>query len=196
MNDHERKLKAAAEKHRAAAPTQPALAQPGTSSQHRFGQRRVLPLIFAAALLLVAAVGASIVITNNHNSPASAPTAATTTSPVQMATTRTKPSTPPTPEQICQGAFSAADLLDWAPGTVDDFRTYHYGGPKPTISLAHAFPGLPATTRGAWCGTKAGTHTTHWSALLVGQKAISVITITGPGEGDKRGSVPRPPQVP
>jgi hypothetical protein len=46
-------------------------------------------------------------------------------------------------KQICQRSLSPAVLLDWAPGTVAEFRSYQYGGPTPTVPLAHAFPGMP-----------------------------------------------------
>jgi hypothetical protein len=98
--------------------------------------------------------------------------------------------------QVCLQAFGAATLLDWTGGTVGQFRAYQYGGPKATIPLAHAFPGVPGGTRGAWCGTKEGAQTTQWWAAIPGHKPGMLITITGPGEGVKHGYVPAVPQVP
>ena len=78
-----------------------------------------------------------------------------------------------------------------------DFRTYQYGGPKPTVPLAHAFAGLPGDTIGAWCGTKGrAPKSTHLWAAVVGYNAASVITLNGPGEGVRRGAVAGPPGVP
>jgi hypothetical protein len=99
-------------------------------------------------------------------------------------------------EQICQQAFGSATLLDWTTGTVADFRAYQYGGPRATVPLAHAFRGVPDSTRGAWCGTKEGAQTTEWWAAVPGHKPGMLITITGPGEGVKHGYVPTVPQVP
>lgn len=87
-------------------------------------------------------------------------------------------------------------LLAWASGTVADFRAYQYGGPTPTVPLAHAFPNLPASAQGAWCATKEGPQATHWWAVIPGDKAESLITVNGPGEGIPRGTVTGPPQVP
>jgi hypothetical protein len=101
-----------------------------------------------------------------------------------------------TPEQVCVQALGAATLLDWTGGTVGQFEAYQYGGPKATFPLAHAFPGWPASTRGAWCGTKVGPQTTRWWAAIPGHKPAIAITITGPGEGVKHGSVTTLPYVP
>jgi hypothetical protein len=95
-------------------------------------------------------------------------------------------------KQICQRSLSPAVLLDWAPGTVAEFRSYQYGGPTPTVPLAHAFPGMPGNTRGAWCGTKGGNNATHWWAVVVGHKPATFIIVHGPGEGVWHGSVSRP----
>lgn len=100
------------------------------------------------------------------------------------------------PEQICRNALGAAVLLDWAPGTVAQFRTYQYGGPTATVPLANAFPTVPANTRGAWCGTKEGTHSTHWWAAIPGHAAGTLFIIHGAGEGIRLGSVTGPPRVP
>lgn len=99
------------------------------------------------------------------------------------------------PKQICQGSFSSAVLLDWASGTVSEFRSYQYG-PTPTVPLAYAFPGMQGNTRGAWCGTKEGTDATHWWAVVVGHKPATVIIVHGPGEGVKHGLLSVPPRVP
>ena len=102
----------------------------------------------------------------------------------------------PSPKQICQGSFNSAVLLDWASGTVTEFRRYQYGGPFVTSPLAHAFAGMPGTTRGAWCGTKEGTDATHWWAVIVDHEPATVITVHGPGEGVRHGLVTAPPYVP
>ena len=34
------------------------------------------------------------------------------------------------PQQICDGSFGSDATLDWAPGTVADFRAHSYGGPR------------------------------------------------------------------
>jgi len=133
---------------------------------------------------------------------------ATTAAAIMLAgcgasTHTTGPEAPPTTgsfasqaEQVCLQAFGSAILLDWTGGTVADFRAYQYGGPKATIPLAHAFPGVPGSTRGAWCGTKKGTQTTQWWAAVSGHQPGRLITITGPGEGVKHGYVTTPPYVP
>jgi hypothetical protein len=108
----------------------------------------------------------------------------------------TDSSTSATPEQICLRALGADTVLDWSGGTVGEFEAYQYGGPRATFPLKNAFPGAPAATRGAWCGTKAGPQTTRWWAAIPGHKPATAITITGPGEGVKRGYVPTPPYVP
>lgn len=100
------------------------------------------------------------------------------------------------PKQICQGSFSSALLLEWAPATVAVFRKYQYGGPKPTVPLAHVFATMPGSSRGAWCGTKAGPEATHWWAVVVGQKPASLMTMTGGVEGVRHGLVSGPPQIP
>jgi hypothetical protein len=101
-----------------------------------------------------------------------------------------------TPEQICLQALGADTVLDWTGGTVGEFEAYQYGGPRATFPLKNAFPGVPAARRGAWCGTKAGPQATRWWAAIPGHKPATAITITGPGEGVKRGYVPTPPYVP
>jgi len=100
------------------------------------------------------------------------------------------------PQRICLGSFRSAVLLEWAPATVAVFRTYQYGGPKPTIPLAHVFASMPGSTRGAWCGTKAGRDATHWWAVVMDQKPATLMIMNGSGEGVRRGLVARPPQVP
>lgn len=100
------------------------------------------------------------------------------------------------PRQICEGGLRSAVLLDWASGTVTEFRRYQYGGPLVTSPLAHAFPGMPGTTRGAWCGTKEGSDATHWWAVVVDHEPATVITVHGPGEGVRHGLVTAPPYVP
>ncbi len=100
------------------------------------------------------------------------------------------------PQRICQGSFRSAVLLEWASATVAVFRTYQYGGPKPTVPLAHVFASMPGSARGAWCGTKAGRNATHWWAVVMGQKPATLMIMNGSGEGIRRGLVSRPPQVP
>ena len=118
-----------------------------------------------------------------------------------VTTSTTQPSTRTSavslaPEQICRNALGAAVLLGWAPGTVAQFRTYQYGGPTATVPLADAFHGVPASTRGAWCGTKAGSQSTHWWAAVPRQTAATLFIIHGPGEGISKGSVTGPPRIP
>lgn len=100
------------------------------------------------------------------------------------------------PQRICQGSFRSALLLEWAPATVAVFRKYQYGGPKPFVPLAHAFASIPGNARGAWCGTKAGLHATHWWAVVVGQKPASLMIMTGGVEGVRHGLASGPPQIP
>ena len=107
-----------------------------------------------------------------------------------------KPDAALSPRRICEGAFGSYDLLDWAPGTVANFRAYQFGGPVAKVPLAHVFPNVPDNTRGAWCGTKDGAEATHWWAVVVGHDAASAITIRGPGEGVRHGSTAGSPQVP
>jgi hypothetical protein len=118
-----------------------------------------------------------------------------------VTTSTTQPSTRASavslaPEQICRNALGTAVLLGWAPGTVAQFRTFQYGGPTATVPLADAFPAVPANTRGAWCGTKAGSQSTHWWAAIPGQTAATLFIIHGPGEGISLGSVTGPPRIP
>lgn len=98
------------------------------------------------------------------------------------------------PKKICQGSFSSAVLLDWAPATVAVFRKYQYGGPKNHVPFAHVFPTVPGSAQGAWCGTKAGSDATHWWAVVVGQKPAT-LWISAP-DGVRHGLVSEPPQVP
>ena len=100
---------------------------------------------------------------------------------------------PVAPKQICQGSFSSAVLLDWAPATVAVFRKYQYGGPKNHVPFAHVFATMPGSSRGAWCGTKEGTDATHWWAVVVGQKPAT-LWISAPTV--RHGLVSGPPQVP
>ena len=100
------------------------------------------------------------------------------------------------PQRICLGSFRSAVLLEWAPATVAVFRTYQYGGPKATFPLAHVFASMPGRARGAWCGTKAGLHATHWWAVVVGQKPASLMIMTGGVEGVRHGLASGPPQIP
>jgi hypothetical protein len=115
---------------------------------------------------------------------------------VTMTPTATPTVASQAPEQICRNALGAAVLLGWAPGTVAEFRAYQYGGPTATVPLADAFPGVPANTRGAWCGTKEGTQSTHWWAAIPGQTAGTLFIIHGAGEGIRLGSVTGPPRIP
>ncbi len=117
-------------------------------------------------------------------------------SPIANSSSSPLPTSTPAPEQICGSSLGGAVLLDWAPGTVAQFRAYQYGGPQPTVPLAHAFPGLPGSAPGAWCGTKGGPDATRWWAVVVGHQALSAITVTGPGEGVQHGLVVGPPRVP
>jgi hypothetical protein len=103
---------------------------------------------------------------------------------------------PLSPKQICQGSFSSAVLLEWAPATVAVFRKYQYGGPTATVPLAHVFASMPGSSRGAWCGTKAGPNATHWWAVVVGQKPATLMIMNGGNEGVRHGLVSGPPQVP
>lgn len=141
----------------------------------------------AAILLAGCAASTSTTGTGEHG---------ITTASGSRASASADTTTSATPEQVCLQAFGAATLLDWTGGTVGQFEAYQYGGPKATFPLAHAFPGWPAGTSGAWCGTKGGPHTTRWWAAIPGHKPAIAITITGPGEGVKHGSVSTPPYVP
>jgi hypothetical protein len=122
-------------------------------------------------------------------SPRSPITSATTPSPTPSAS-----ATPLSTQELCLTAFSKAELLAWSSGTVKDFRTYQYGGPKAHVPLKDAFPGVTDDTPGAWCGTKQSTSATTWWAVLAGQQPAKVITINGAGEGTYRGEV-SPPSI-
>jgi len=100
------------------------------------------------------------------------------------------------PRQICESSLGSAVILDWAPGTVAEFRAYQYGGPKATVPLAHVFATMPGSARGAWCGTKAGPHATHWWAMVAGQKPASLMVMTGGDEGVGHGLLSDPPRIP
>ena len=115
-----------------------------------------------------------------HSTPTTAPT---------VAGTRTS-------EQLCKDAVAPAVLLGWAPGSASQFRAYQYGGPTATVPLAHAFPGVPGSTSGAWCGTKEGPENTHWWAVVPGREPASLITMNGPGEGVPHGLISGPPRIP
>lgn len=148
---------------------------------------------------LTAAVAVGVVggCTAQPGGPSSQPPTSTSAGPADSASSEVMtPAGAPSAKQICEGAFDAADLLDWGPGTVAGFRTYQFGGPKAKVPLAHAFPEVPGSTVGAWCGIKDGSDSTHWWAVVAGHDAASVITITGPGEGLRHGSVAAPPQAP
>lgn len=108
----------------------------------------------------------------------------------------TSPARPPGPGQMCQEALGKSGLLDWSGSTVARLRAFQYGGPAPIRPLAHAFPGVPGTTRGAWCATRPRAETTRWWAVTPGRAPVRAIDITGPGEGIRHGSVPRGPVVP
>lgn len=64
-----------------------------------------------------------------------------------------------------------------------------------TDATARSFHSMPGSSRGAWCGTKAGLDATHWWAVMVGQKPASLMVMTGGDEGVGHGLVPAPPQV-
>lgn len=158
--------------------------------------RKALAWVALATTLGVIA-GCSGTISQGSATTPTKPSASTSTriagpsSPVRATSGR-----PLSPMQICQGGLRSAVLLDWAPGTVAEFRSYQYGGPTTTVPLAHAFPGMPGNTRGAWCGTDGGTSATHWWAVVAGQKPASLMIMTNGVEGVRHGSVSGPPRVP
>ena len=154
--------------------------------------RKVAILAGTAAAILMAGCSASGSMTGTGAQSATAASGSRATGSGGTASSSTLTS----PEQVCLQAFGPAVLLDWTGGTVAQFRAYQYGGPKATFPLEHAFPGVPGSTPGAWCGTKEGPQTTRWWAAVPGHKPVMVITITGPGEGVKRGYVATPPYVP
>jgi len=155
----------------------------------------VVGVAAAAVFGLAAACGsAGTGGTSPSNTPAAAPN--TTSPPARSVAASGSGTASPNPELICRQVLGTAALLDWAPGSVAQFRAYQYGGPQPTIPLADAFPGVPKSARGAWCATPAGGQATHWWAVVVGYPAASVMTIHGPGEGIGHGPVSGPPQVP
>ena len=145
----------------------------------------------AAALGLVGGCTAPPAPTSSRSPASTSPGTAGTASSVV-----TSPAGTWSPKKVCEGAFSASELLAWAPGTVAEFRAYRSGGPAAQPRLAHAFPDIPASTRGAWCGVKDGPDATHWWVVVVGHDAASLITIHGPGEGVVRGLLPLGPYVP
>lgn len=148
-------------------------------------------VVTAAAMLTGACTSASSPGTTQVNASTRAPStihSAPTTAPI-VAGTRTS-------EQLCKEALAPAVLLDWAPGSASQFRDYKYGGPTATVPLAHAFPGVPGSTSGAWCGTKAGSESTRWWAVVPGREPASLITVNGPGEGVPHGLMSGPPRIP
>ena len=147
----------------------------------------------AAVVGLAAACGSA---GTGGTSPSKTPAAEPITMSPPATSVSASGSVTASPELICRQVLGTAALLDWAPGSVAQFRAYQYGGPRPTIPLAGAFPGVPGSARGAWCATPAGAHATHWWAVVVGSAAASVMTIDGPGEGVGHGLVFGPPQVP
>ena len=157
--------------------------------------RKALAWVVLATALGVVAGCSGTISQGSATSPAkpSASTSAKTASPSSSAGTPSGKSL--SLKQICQGGLRSTALLDWAPGTVSEFRSYQYG-PTPTVPLAHAFPGMPGNTRGAWCGTKAGPHATHWWAVVVGQKPASLMVMTGGDEGVRHGLLSVPPRIP
>jgi hypothetical protein len=153
--------------------------------------------------VLVVPVAVGVMATGCVSGCSHLSSAADSSSPPGSSTnaTRTANSTSTTAKRlsskdICHRALGSAVVLAWAPGTVAEFRSYQYGGPRPTVPLAHAFPGVPAGTPGAWCATKQGQQATRWWAALVGRRAASVITVHGPGEGVRLGAVSGPVQPP
>ena len=152
----------------------------------------------AAVLVLVVAVatGCSSGSLRRPSAASSTVLAQSLSNGTLTVTSATTPATCLSAERTCHRVLGSADLLAWAPGTVVKFRAYQYGGPQSTEPLAHAFPGVPGGARGAWCGTKAGRRATRWWAAIGRHRAVSVITIHGPGEGVGRGAVSGPPRVP
>lgn len=159
-------------------------------------RKAVVRAATAAAATIGLLSGCSVTSTPEATSARSSFSARETAISASRLAVSASPANALSPKEICQEALGPAALLDWAPGTVAQFRTYQYGGPKATVPLRHAFPGVPEGTRGAWCGTSGRPQSTHWWAVVVGHKAASVITTNGPGEGVRHGSVPRPPLVP
>lgn len=151
----------------------------------------------AAVLVMAVAVATGCSSGSSHrSSTASTSFPDSSSNPTLTETSATSPARPLSVERACHRVLRSRDLLAWAPGTVAQFRAYQYGGPRPTVPLAHAFRGVPGGTRGAWCGTRAGRQATRWWAAIVGHRAASDITIHGPGEGVRRGAVSSPPRVP
>lgn len=151
-------------------------------------------IALATALGLIA--GCSGTISQGGSTSPAKPSASTSTGTATPSSSAGTPSGKSLSlKQICQGGLRSAALLDWAPGTVSEFRSYQYG-PTPTVPLAHVFPSMPGNTRGAWCGTKAGPDATHWWAVVVGQKPATVIIVHGPGEGVRHGLLSVPPRIP
>lgn len=99
-------------------------------------------------------------------------------------------------EQLCRQMLPGATLLAWASGTVAGFRAWQHGGPVPIRPLKDAFPGVPATATGAWCGIWQDVETIRWLAVVAGRDPAHLIDITGQGETAWRGDVGLPPVVP
>lgn len=151
----------------------------------------------ALATALSAIAGCSVPISQGSATTSTKPPATTsTTSANPSSSVGAVSGGSLSPKQICQGSFSSAVLLEWAPATVAVFRKYQYGGPKATVPLAQVFATFPGSSRGAWCGTKAGPNATHWWAVVAGQKPATLMIMTGAAEGIRHGLVSGPPQVP
>jgi hypothetical protein len=97
---------------------------------------------------------------------------------------------------ICRGAFSGRRILGWADADVAHLRAYQYGGPIPHLPLRHAFGGVPAGTRGAWCWVLQSPGSASLWGALPGTQPRRAITVTGPGEGRYIGKMQGPPVVP
>jgi hypothetical protein len=144
---------------------------------------RRLPLAVLLCAVPACALSACAVSTVVSSSPPS---------PIPMIS----PPAASTPRDVCLSQFSDDQLLSWAGGTVADFRAYQYGGPTPTRPLSAAFAALADDTAGAWCGTRLGSESTRWWAVVGGQQPVKAIDIIGPGEGVKRGAADGPPRIP
>ena len=126
-------------------------------------RRYLLPFIAMAALFAVGGCAHPVV---------------TGTAP--LLTPSSPPATPSSALALCQHALPGRDVVSGTWTTVDDLRTWGYGGPVQKRPLATAFPGVAADAQAAWCWTRqAADDYTAWGVPTDGA-AVKAINLMGP----------------
>lgn len=123
----------------------------------------------------------------------SAPAATPPASSSPRSTTRPKAASART---VCLAALPRSAVVAWADANVGELRDYHYSGPVARYPLKSSFPGIQAGQRAAWCWVRLAPDTVSVWGATPGSPGLQAVVITGPGEGNVRGSMPGPPVVP